>query len=535
MNKWEPTPKQAKFLALPLTILEGFYAGAVMAGKSDVLLAYPLVHKWHELEGFKGVYFRRTFPELQNEIVPRSKKIYPKFGATYNKSEKEWTFPSGAIIRFGHCENEDDVHKYDSMEINYAAFDELTSFTQWQYEYIVKQRVRKTIGSNLPAVCRAASNPGNIGHTWVKKHFIDPCPSGHVIIQGPTGVKRIYIPATVYDNPHADPAYIRQLESLPEAERQSKLLGKWDAYEGQVFEEFRDKNYPDEPSHACHVVEKFEPPSFWPKIVSIDWGYTPPAMTLVLFGAIAPDGRVYIYRELAYQKKKIAEWTPEVKEYIDKEEPRKIKLCKSAGQERGQEHTIQSEIETGLGTSVELTSNLPGSRVAGKMLLHEYLRWKPKYSPQLERTPFSSERAEWLFRNRPIGEYNNYIDSFRPPEPEILPKLFMTGSCKHLINAIKSCSYQKTNINGMRPEDVSEFPGDDAYDACRYLLDECDRFVNTSKVEFSRVQQQQELMRQFEQTQDMTSFYRNARAMEQKMVRKLVAVPRYPHGRRVHA
>ena len=191
-NSWVPTPKQTRFLSIPFSVKEAFYAGAVGAGKSDILLLYPIIHRLHENPKFKGLFLRRTFPELKEEIIPRSQDYFRKLGASYNKNDKLWEFPSGALFFFGHCENEDDVHKYDSMQPNYVAFDELTSFTEWQYLYITLQRVRTNIGSNLPAIVRSASNPGNIGHAWVRKRFIDPCPEGGSIIQSKTGLKRIF-------------------------------------------------------------------------------------------------------------------------------------------------------------------------------------------------------------------------------------------------------------------------------------------------------------------------------------------------------
>jgi hypothetical protein len=511
-NSWHPTIKQAKFLALPFSVLEAFYAGAVYAGKSDVLLLYPIIHRFHEDARFKGVYLRRTFPELKNEIIPRSKRFYNALGGKYNQSDKVWTFPSGAMIFFGHCENEDDVHQYDSMQINYAAFDELTSFTEWQYLYITLQRVRTIKGSNLPAIVRSASNPGNIGHNWVRKRFIDPYPEGGKLIESKSGIKRIYIPATIDDNPHADPNYRKSLESLPEAEKQAKLYGKWDAYEGQVFEEFRDKRYPDEPDNALHVIDEFDIPAWWPKIVSMDWGFAPPAMTYVGYAAISPTGRLYHYREQAWQKTKIEDWAGYVREYIDVENPRDIVMCKSAGQDRGQEHTILQQVSQALGRNIQLSRNSDGSRVAGKMLIHEYLRWKPKYVPSFENAPYNQEHADWLFRNRTFNEYKSYIGSFKPQvEERNLPKIQIFKECKLLINAIKSCAYDKTH-----PQDVAEFPGDDPYDAFRYEVDLADRYFADASDEFTKIQERENLSAQLVETQDMTAFYRNARKLEEK-------------------
>src|SRR5690606_37120952 len=214
-----------------------------------------------------------------------------------------------------------------------------------------------------------------------------------------------YVHSTVADNPHADPEYAARLDGIPnEAERKARKFGDWDAYQGQVFDEFRDKRYPDEPENALHVVPPFEIPSWWPKMVIGDWGFA--AMTYIGFYAISPNKRLYLYRELYWLKTKIADWGPIVKDYIDRENPKIIKFCKSAGQERGQEHTIQQQIEQELGRPIELTLNSPGSRIAGKMLVHEYLRWKqkPQVPPQ-DLPVYSEEYAMWLLRNKGLHDY----------------------------------------------------------------------------------------------------------------------------------
>ena len=176
---WKPNRKQEQFLSLPTTIFEALYGGGNASGKSDVLLVYGLIHRWHENPRFKQVFMRITFPELRNEIVPRSREIYPKFGATFNKTDMAWTFPrpdelggtgarTGAMIFLAHCEEENDVHKYDSMEINLYTPDEITTFTEYIYLHIGFTRVR-TSDKNLPAIIRAAGMPGGIGHTFTKK------------------------------------------------------------------------------------------------------------------------------------------------------------------------------------------------------------------------------------------------------------------------------------------------------------------------------------------------------------------------------
>lgn len=543
VNEWRPTKKQSLFLSLPLSVKEGFYAGALGAGKTDVLLLYPILNRWHEDPEFKALFLRRTFPELKNEVIPRSRLLFTKVGGLYNKNDHVWEFNTGlnhskspqgvgSLFFFGHCENEDDVHNYDSMQPNYAAFDELTSFTEWQYLYITLERVRKKKYSNLPMIVRAASNPGNTGHNWVRKRFIDPFPEGGILLKAPSGIKRIFIPANVYDNPHIDEEYLKSLEALPEAEKQAKLYGRWDAYEGSVFDEFRDKQYPDEPGNALHVIPSFSIPEWWPRVVAIDWGYA--AMTWVGYAAISPQRRVFLYREQTWTKMKIEEWCPFVKPFLDAENPRFVKLCQSAGQDRGQEQTIQQQISSALGREVELSKNSTGSRVAGKLLLHEYLRWKPKYVPDQEERVFDAEYAQSIFRNRSLEEYHSYMSSFEPEEPELnLPKLQIFKDCNEeqkvseVVNAIKACVYAKDK-EGKQAEDVAEFRGDDPYDGTRILLDGVERYFDEAEDEFEKIQRQEKLIAKLVNTNDQTAFYRNMKSLE-SVTGRVRPVARYHH------
>lgn len=506
-NEWKPSKKQALFLSLPYSIKEAAYAGGAGSGKSDLLLVYPLAHKFHEHPRFKQLFLRRTYPEIRDEIVPRSKRLYEPFGAQLNQSTMTWTFPEGARIILGHCENENDVHRYDSTEINLFTPDEITSFTEFQYLYIGFTRVRSSDRS-LPAIIRTCGMPGNIGHSWFKKRFVTPFPAGGKIIVGKGGIKRFYIHATLKDNPGIDPEYINSLEALPEAERRAKLYGDWDSFLGSVFEEFRTQRYPDEPENALHVIEPFDIPDWWPRIIVGDWGFS--AMTWVGFGAISPDCRLYIYREMAWKKTKISDWASQIKPFVDKENPRLVRFCKSAGQDRGQEHTIQQQISEELDFPIELSNNSPGSRVAGKMLIHEYLRWKAKPAPIVDRAAYNEEYAAWILRNKTMREYNAYIDSFAPYVPETnLPKLQIFKTCSILIDAIRAAVYDQKKI-----EDIAEFDGDDPLDGLRYLVDAAEGYFEESAQEFEKIQQRDALAQKLALNQDWTAFYRGLERME---------------------
>lgn len=156
------------------------------------------------------------------------------------------------------------------------------------------------------------------------------------------------------------------------------------------------------------------------------------------------------------------------------------------------------------------------------MLLHEYFRWKPKYVPKQDARLFDDEKAAYIMRNRGIDEYHAYLQSFIPPEPErVLPRLQMFN-CPLLVNAIKSCAYDKTH-----PQDVAEFPGDDPYDTLRYGIDACDKYVADSKGDFNKIQKTQQILDMLSKTQDMTAYYRNMHKIDSNQ--SSGAIARYHH------
>lgn len=534
-KEWKPTPPQALFASLPWTIKEAFFGGGVGGGKSDLLLILCILLRLYVNPRFKQLFLRRTYKELKLEIVPRSRDLYTKFGATWNGSDMAWTFPrpgqlgqkeranTGAMIFMGHCEHLNDVHNYDSMEINLFTPDELTSFEEAMYIYISGTRVR-TSDPTLPAITRAAGMPGGIGHKFVYNRFVKPAEKGGVVIVGKAGVKRFYVHATLENNPYIDPGYKQSILALPEAEKKAKL-GDWSAYEGQVFDEFREIHYPDEPENALHVIEPFEIPSWWPRIVVGDWGYA--AMTWVGFGAISPNGRVFLYRELYWTRTKIEEWAPVLKDFIERDGNVKlVKFCQSAGQDRGQVHTIQEQISTALGMNIELTGNKAGSRIAGKMNIHEYLRWKPRPSiPRGEKPVYNEFHAMQILRLQGIKQHEAYLEQFKEPEPEInLPKLQIFNTCSVVIDAIKHCSYDKKNV-----EDIAEFEGDDPIDGLRYLVDAASSYVKNAQNEMEKIQKQEHFDKMLLVSGDQTSYYRNMRELESKGSKRIQGIRRYRH------
>lgn len=521
---WRPNAKQARFIRIPWDVREALYGGAVGGGKTELGLKLPLLYKFHEHPNFHGIYFRRTYPELQDSIEPRAVPLYKAFGAEYNAQSHAFKFPSGARIKLSHLAEDKDAHSHDSAEYNYIFFDELTHFTEYQYLYLLHRN--RSARMDLPAFMRAAATPLREGHFWVKKRFIDPCKQGGVIIVDKiTGNKRIFIQAKLEDNINlmeAQPDYINQLMLLPEAERKAKLYGDWDAVSGQVFAEFRNRRYPDEPENACHVCEPFIIPEWWPRILAIDWGYS--ASTFAIWAAIAPDGRVFIYREYEVKKTTIHTWASDIARLSSGENIRAKIIDPSAKQNRGYEKTILQQASEILGP-LECAEN---DRISGKTLIHEFLRWNKRPEKYIPKTGYSEEVAGKILRFHGEKAYNDYLDSFKPDvDEQVIPRLQIFNTCSRVIETIPICQYSEK-----RPEDVEEFSGDDPYDDLRYLLKAVDRYVKESKEEFERLGKLQDVMDEFKLRQnDYNYLHRAMERLEENESSRSFGVRRTHSGR----
>ena len=275
------TKKQKLFL--DATEDEVLFGGAAGGGKSYGQVADALIFALR-YPGSKQLILRRTFAELDKSLIRTSLSLFPKEFYSFNGSAHTGRFGNGSCIDFGYCAAESDVYQYQSAEYDVIRFDELTHFTEVQYVYLIS-RVRGTNG--YPKQIKSSTNPGGIGHGWVKKRFVDPAPPG-VPFSGDGGMKRIFLPSRVDDNTFlmkADPAYKERLLALPERERKALLYGEWNIFEGQYFTEF---------STDRHVCAPFPIPPSWRKFRTVDYGLDRLAC---LWIALSPERQVYVYRE----------------------------------------------------------------------------------------------------------------------------------------------------------------------------------------------------------------------------------------------
>jgi len=202
----EPSARQWAFLSLD--VKEALYGGAAGGGKSYALLVAALEHV--HVSTYRALLLRRTYSDLNlpDALMDLAKQWLAETDAKPIGGGREWAFPSGARLVFGHLDSENQKYRYQGAAFHFVGFDELTQFTESQYRYLFSRIRRRAAGdaSGVPLRMRAATNPGGIGHEWVHDRFF----TQQGIAEG-----RRFIPAKLVDNPHLDAdSYRQQLAEL---------------------------------------------------------------------------------------------------------------------------------------------------------------------------------------------------------------------------------------------------------------------------------------------------------------------------------
>lgn len=349
------TDKQRQFIKAQET--EVLFGGAAGGGKSygQVIDALLFALKYPKS---KQLILRRTFSELDKSIIRTVMDIYPQSVWTFNSSTHTGRLINGSIIDFGYLANESDVYQYQSAEYDVIRFDELTHFTEEQYVYLLS-RVRGANG--YPKQIKSSTNPGGVGHQWVKERFIDPAPP-NTAFEGDKGLTRIFIPSLLTDNKpliESDPTYKSRLEALPERERLALLEGVWELTEGAYFPEFKKDK---------HVCAPFEIPPEWRRYRAFDYGLDRLACYWI---AESSDKRVYVYREYCESNLPISAAARHINERTAEDEDIYVTLAPPDMWSRSQETgRSKADIFNESGLTLTKSSN---NREAGWLAIKELL------------------------------------------------------------------------------------------------------------------------------------------------------------------
>lgn len=225
-----------------------------------------------EVDGSDVLLLRRTYPELETSLILPFRRDVPwrQAGATFHEAKHTVYWTNGSTLRFGYCESEADVYQYQGGEFLFIGIDELTMFTLSQWQFLTSRNRCRVAGAR-PTMA-GATNPGNVGHGWVKALWIDRKP--------PMGMERAeqynpedyaFIKARLEDNPvySQDKEYIAVLEALPTHLRKMFREGDWNVFSGQFFDIWGERHIVSR--HDIHIED------WQPRWISADWGFQHPA------------------------------------------------------------------------------------------------------------------------------------------------------------------------------------------------------------------------------------------------------------------
>jgi hypothetical protein len=302
-----------QYLAFTSPATEILYGGAAGGGKSHLMRVAAVI--WcAEIKGLQVYLFRRIHEDLVKNHMEGPNGFRTLLAGWVEAGlvkivENEIRFWNGSKIYLCHCQHEKDRFKYQGAEIHVLMIDELTHFTEVIYRFL-RNRVR-AVGLNLPEAYRGifpriicGSNPGNIGHQWVKASFVDGIDDLAVreMASGEGGMRRQFIRARLEDNPSMsedDPSYEARLEGLGNAALVKAMRwGDWEVVDGAFFDNFNPRR---------HVLRPVALPGHWLRYRAADWGYAKP-FSIGWYavssddwqhedGLVVPRGAIVKYRE----------------------------------------------------------------------------------------------------------------------------------------------------------------------------------------------------------------------------------------------
>ncbi len=361
----DPTERQRDFLKAILEFDYVLYGGAGGGGKSYILRWWLVIFLYGLFRAFglrnvQVALLCEDYPSLLDRQISKIRVEFPPWLGTLSEGTGNRNFTLADQFGAGTIalRNLDDPSKYQSAEFAAIAVDELTKHPKETFDFL-RFRLRWP-GVERPKFA-GATNPGGMGHAWVKKLWIEGVfPEEMEPIKG----EFKFIQAKASDNPHLTKKYYQNLLTLTPWMAKAFAEGDWNIFQGQYFSNFVESRH----TYAANEI-KIEP--WWVRWISMDWGYDHPGC--VHWHAIDENQRIYTYRELYGPGISEKRWGEEISDLSRGEKIRDFFISPDADAKRSSANTIREEIGEHLDASIPRPSDADNGRVAGWRLLHQLL------------------------------------------------------------------------------------------------------------------------------------------------------------------
>lgn len=385
-----PTDRQVEFFETMDKHKFTLYGGAKGGGKSYILrwACVRQLLKWAK-EGFKNVrvvIFCEDYPTLMDRQISKISTEFPDWLGVLSGSQIDGLsfklharFGGGVIA----LRNLDNPSKYASSEFALCAVDEITKNKKETIDQL-RSIIRWPGIEDTKFI--AGTNPGDIGHQWVKNMFVDKILGE----EDPPEDQIAFVKSLPTDNPHNAKSYLAELQRLPEKLRRAYWEGNWDIFEGQFFAEW---------NRDVHVIKPFELPDHWVKLRSIDPSGRA-GVTSCHWYALDTNGTVFVYREYYQSGKDADEHAREIARLSEGESYPYTCIDAAAFNKLGLPETTVEVYErngvTGLIPSMK-------NRIMGWDTVHKYLRWNDENQPKIK----FFENCKHMIRTIPLAVHDD--------------------------------------------------------------------------------------------------------------------------------
>lgn len=245
--------------------------GSRFGGKTEVISMVDLLFAGDPK--FRSIKFRRSYDEIMgpNGLWEKAENQYKLFNAKPNKTDKTWTWPSGAKSVYRHMFHEGDEESHRGKGYSAVMFDEVNQFT-WDQVRMLQTCLRSEADMNSFMIGTLNPDPNSWCMRFVEWYLdsttgypdTDKCGKVryYIVVDGipifgpdeqffsdnhwemvnpiinPTTGERLYVRPkrfvffffNIFDNTAGmkqNPQYITELNGLPTHERDTQLFGNW--------------------------------------------------------------------------------------------------------------------------------------------------------------------------------------------------------------------------------------------------------------------------------------------------------------------